>query len=176
MQKMRDDHKKLTKDRQILGLAAELARLNDMSVRELQERFSELFGFPARSSHKSYLRKRLAFRIQELSISGLSEKARLRIEELATEPLPAARSKQKTSPGKKGQPRDGRLPPPGSVLHRRYKGEMHKAKVLMDGFEYQGKHYRSLSRVAREITGIQWNGYTFFGLKGSGVRRLESGD
>ncbi len=163
MQKVIDDNETKDSGRQILGLAAELARLDDLSVRELQERFSELFGFPARSSHKSYLRKRLAFRIQELSIHGLSEKARLRIDELAMEPLPVAGNKPKPSPEKKdNQPRDVRLPPPGSVLHRRYKGEMHKVKVLMDGFEYQGKHYRSLSRVAREITGIQWNGYLFF--------------
>lgn len=162
MQKIKGDHKTITTDRQILGLAAELSRLNDMSVSQLQERFSELFGFPARSSHKSYLRKRLAFRIQELSIRGLSEKARLRIEELAAEPFPAAQKKPKSPPGKKGRPRDSRLPPSGSVLCRSYKEEVHEVKVLMDGFEYQGKHYRTLSKVAREITGVQWNGYLFF--------------
>lgn len=175
MQKIKGDHKTITTDRQILGLAAELARLDDMSVSQLQERFSELFGFPARSNHKSYLRKRLAFRIQELSIRSFSEKARLRIEELAAESFPAAPRKPKNPPGKKGRPRDVRLPPPGSVLHRSYKGKVHEVKVLTDGLEYEGKHYRTLSKVAREITGVQWNGYTFFGLKESGVRRLETG-
>ncbi len=162
MQKIKGDHKTITPDRQILSLAADLARLNDMSVRELQERFSELFGFPARSSHKTYLRKRLAFRIQELSIRGLSEKAKLRIEELATEPFPVVQKRSKSSPGKTFRPRDARLPPPGSILRRIYKDKVYEVQVLDDGFGYKGKHYRTLSKVAREITGIQWNGFLFF--------------
>ena len=162
MQKITSKNKKLQTDRGILGLAAELARLNALGVHDLQERFLEIFGFPAKSSHKAYLRKRLAFRIQEHSLGGLSEQARLRIGELPTEPFPKPRRPRPSTPGKKDKPRDLRLPPPRSVLVRNYQDKVHEVKVLSDGFEYEGKHYRTLSKVAREITGMQWNGYLFF--------------
>lgn len=162
MQKMTVGNHKFNPDREILGLAAELARLKDLGVHEMQERFRELFGFQARSTHQAYLRKRLAFRIQELSLSGLSENARLRMEELATAPFPEPRRPKPPSPGKKDKPRDLRLPPPGSIFTRNYQDKVHEVKVLLDGFEYGGKHYRTLSKVAREITGMQWNGYLFF--------------
>jgi hypothetical protein len=155
-------NRRLQPDRDILGLAAELARLNSMGVHELRERFHEVFGFPAKSSHRAYLRKKLAFRTQEISLKGLSEEARFRIKELATETFPEPRRAKTPSPGKKDKPRDVRLPPLGSVLVRNYQDKIHEVKVLGDGFEYEGKHYRSLSKVARAITGMQWNGYIFF--------------
>ena len=61
--------------------------------------------------------------------------------------------------------RDPRLPEPGSVLTRNYQGNDHDVTVLDDGFEYQGERYRSLSKIAREITHTNWNGYLFFGLQ-----------
>lgn len=65
---------------------------------------------------------------------------------------------------KEPKPRDPRLPEPGTVLEKTYKGETYQVKVLDDGFEYNGTHFRSLSRVACEITGQIWNGYLFMGL------------
>jgi len=55
-------------------------------------------------------------------------------------------------------------PPPGSVLTREYKGRTVRVRVLDDGFEYEGQPYRSLTAVARAITGSHWNGRAFFGL------------
>lgn len=165
MQKIAINNRILQPDREnreILGLASELARLNAMGVHELQERFHEFFGFPAKSNNKAYLQKRLAFRIQEHSLGGLSEQARLRIGELPTEPFPEPRRPKTVSSRKKEKPRDLRLPPPGSVLSRNYQDRVREVKVLGDGFEYEGKHYRTLSKVARAITGVQWNGYLFF--------------
>jgi hypothetical protein len=57
---------------------------------------------------------------------------------------------------------DDRLPPPGTVITRRYKGEVLQVKVLPHGFEYKGEVYGSLSAVARAITGSHCNGYLFF--------------
>ena len=60
--------------------------------------------------------------------------------------------------------RDPRLPAPGKALVREFDGKKHTVKVHADGFEYRGKTYRSLSAVAKVISGCIWNGYGFFGL------------
>ena len=59
---------------------------------------------------------------------------------------------------------DPRLPPPGTYLEREYKGRRVIAKVLVDGFEFDGQIYRSLSAIAHEATGTKWNGFLFFNL------------
>jgi hypothetical protein len=59
---------------------------------------------------------------------------------------------------------DSRLPPPGSYLEREYKGRRLIVKVLVDGFEFNSQFYRSLSAIAREVTGTKWNGFTFFNI------------
>ncbi len=61
--------------------------------------------------------------------------------------------------------RDPRLPAPGSVLSRRYQGAECRVTVLEKGFEYRGERYRSLSKIAREITGTNWNGFLFFAVQ-----------
>jgi hypothetical protein len=67
-------------------------------------------------------------------------------------------------------PRDPRLPSPGTILKRVHDGVEHQVKVLADGFEYRGEQYRSLSKVARTITGTPWNGFLFFFGRASGAR------
>ena len=59
---------------------------------------------------------------------------------------------------------DPRLPPPGTYLEREYKGRRIIVKVLVDGFEFDGENYRSLSAIAHEVTGTKWNGFLFFNL------------
>jgi hypothetical protein len=59
---------------------------------------------------------------------------------------------------------DTRLPPPGSVLRRVWKGTEHEVTVLPSGFEYRGATYKSLSAVAAAISGSHWNGFGFFNL------------
>ena len=61
--------------------------------------------------------------------------------------------------------RDPRLPPADTVLERVYQGQIVRVTVLASGFEYQGKHYPSLSAIAYRVTGTRWNGFHFFGLK-----------
>jgi hypothetical protein len=70
---------------------------------------------------------------------------------------------------------DGRLPMPGAVIARRYKGQDIEVRVLPDGFEFEGEVYRTLSAVAKKVTGTHWNGYHFFrlGTKGNGNGRQE---
>jgi hypothetical protein len=154
--------------------AAELAALADLPVSGLARKYEELFGTPCRTRNKKYLLKRLAFKIQELAEGGLSARALARIEELQ-ESLPPlgpgatpAASRRKPEPTAAEPERDPRLPAPGTVLTRRHGKTEHRVTVLDKGFEYKGKPYRSLSKIAREITGTSWNGFLFFlGRKGS---------
>jgi len=154
------------------GIAEQLAALDSMSMTDLVEKYREVFGVPTRTRNKPYLRKKVAWRIQELAEGGLSPRALAKIEELA--PLAPVRWRTPLNQAQEAmallalpQPkvRDPRLPPPGSVVVREFRGVEHRAKVLEDGFEYQGQRYDSLSPIARLISGTRWNGYLFFGLQ-----------
>lgn len=160
----------------VRGIEVELAALPLLTVGELRERFVEVFGEPTNSRHKEYLVKRIAWRIQANAYGGLSERALARAKELANEAdlRIMAPKKPKASPGTttkvvplKG---DNRIPPPGSVISRRYKDQMLLVTVLADGFEYQGEKYTSLSAIAKVVTGQHWNGLVFFGL-GKGAKK-----
>lgn len=149
----------------------QLACLEGMTVGELAEKFREVFGSPTRTRNKAYLRKKIAWRIQELAEGGLSERALARIEELA--PLAPVRWRPALPDLGQGHPRqadsatvrDPRLPAPGSILVRVYKGVEHKVTVLADGFQYDGNRYRTLSELAKLITRTAWNGFLFFHLQ-----------
>ncbi len=160
------------------SITRELAALDAMRVGELAEKYRELFGAPTRTRNKEYLRKRIAWRIQERAEGGLSPRALERIEQLA----PEAPARWREPVGRKGSAgddlipftkpgRDPRLPPAGTVLKRVHDGVEHQVRVLDDGFEYRGERYRSLSKIASTITGTHWNGLLFFFGRGSGARR-----
>ena len=138
--------------------------LQQMTVRELQAKHAELFGLPTRSKHKQQLFKRIAWRVQELHWGGLSDRTQRRLDAIANDLdarfLPPR--KPKVVPIPRRPRRDGLVP--GTVLEREYHGVVHRVTVLNEGIEYEGRQYRSLSAVARAITGTQWNGRRFFGL------------
>lgn len=161
----------------------QLAALDDMNVPALAERYLELYGEPTRSRNKDYLRKRLKWRIQELAEGGLSQGALARIHQLgdqmperwrmrqsqglvdaAAAPVPVA-APQVTQAV---EPRDPRVPPAGTVLRRVFDGNTYEVMVCLEGFEYAGRQYKSLSAIATEIAGTRWNGFLFFGLKKRG--------
>ncbi len=151
------------------SITAQIAALQEMSVNELRVKYRELFeGKEPNSSNRGFLWRRIAYRIQELKFSGLSGPAKARLEALKTELDPinkvAKRStNQSKSPGKNNG-RDSRLPLPGTVVRRKYKGSIVEVKVLSDGFEYDGRPFKTLTAVAKEVTGCHWNGYLFFDL------------
>ncbi len=150
--------------RAVASITAQLAALDSMTVAELAVKWAELFSQPTRSRNKAYLRKRLAWRIQELAEGGLSERARARIEELAADAPVRWRKRKKPADIKRVLRRDPRLPEPGTVITRVYKATEHRVTVQHDGFQYGDQRYRSLSKIARQITGTHWNGFLFFGL------------
>lgn len=149
-------------------VAEELVLLNRLSVPQLRARLTELTGHEARSRNRIYLRKRVAWHLQAAEYGGLSEAALAKIEELipkALEYYEARARRLLRPPANDGPFRDPRLPAVGTVLHRAFGGVEHEVTVLEKGVEYRGKIYRSLSGVAREISGSTWNGYAFFGCR-----------
>jgi hypothetical protein len=152
--------------------ASALRDLDTMSVGDLRERFRTLTGVPTQSRNRDWLRKRCAWRIQEIASGGLSPRALAQIELLA--PRAPQRWLPAPPPGAVPLPprgRDPRIPPPGGTLTRVYADRRHTVTVLDDGFEYDGKIYRSLSTVAKRITGTGWNGLLFFDLVKRGKER-----
>ena len=154
-----------------MKIGREVAAMRRMTVAELREKYAAVFGEDTRCRHKDYLIRRIAWRMQASTEGGLSERARRRARELAagsdvrlTAPrsVAAAGGRAKVSAIRISQ--DGRLPMPGAIITRRYKGQAIEVRVLPEGFEHEGDVYRTLSAVAKAVTGTHWNGYHFFRL------------
>lgn len=151
------------------NIAKEIAALGRLTVKELRAKYVEVFGEATRSCNKDWLRKRIAWRIQANASGDLSERARRRADELANDAdlrttAPKDNQVAITTTASVAFDHDARLPMPGAVLRRPYKGREVVVRVLPRGFEYEGEVYRTLSAVARAVTGTHWNGYHFFNL------------
>jgi len=148
------------------SIVAQIAALKQMTVGQLREVYAEKFGEASNSRNKQWLFKRIAWRIQELAEGGLSERAKKRALELANDAdLRLRPPKGHVVPIAPAKPkRDPRLPAVGTELKRAFNGKAHTVRVDEDGFTYKGKPYKSLSAIAKQITGTQWNGFLFFGL------------
>ena len=157
-----------------VNIGKEVAALQRMTVRELRIRYAEVFDDETRAGNKPWLVKRIAWRLQSLAEGDLSERARQRAAELANDAdvrLSPPKVKPVTgSPAKRTKATalvvkgDHRLPPPGTIITREYKSETLQIKVLPKGFDFEGEVYKSLSAVAKAITGQHCNGYHFFRL------------
>ncbi len=162
--------------------------LSRMTVGELRERYIDVFGEETRSYHKDFLRKRIAWRIQAMAEGDLSERAKRRAEEIANDADLRVRTprdpvkpglmevRERSVTGRLDQLRDRRLPLPGTLLAREFRGRDIVVKVLDKGFEYDGRRFKSLSAIAQEATGSKWNGFLFFGLAESKEPRKQNGD
>jgi hypothetical protein len=157
-----------------LNVGKEVAALQRMTVKELRSKYAEVFGDETRTGNKTWLVKRIAWRLQAVAEGDLSERARQRADELAND-ADLRMSPPKSKPVAPTPPErtttttirvtgDDRLPLPGTIITREYKGQTLQVRVLPNGFEYEGEVYRSLSAVAKTITGSHCNGYLFFRL------------
>lgn len=138
----------------------QVAALPGLPVAELKRMWRELFGSePPIAYDKRFMVKRLAYRLQELAYGGLSQQTVERLKRLAQdENLIGAVAAD--TPAR---------PVVGTRLIREWKGVDHCVTVLPEGYEYLGQPFRSLSAVARTITGTRWNGWAFFGMRGQGA-------
>ena len=138
-------------------ILARLAALKAMSVNELKTEWQAMFDAPAPNNSRTFLESRLAYRIQELTYGGPDKQTRRLLDLLADE--------VEGTLTRKAQIADPRNPVVGTKLIREWDGTAHTVTVLKDGFDWGGQRYKSLSAVARAITGTRWNGYRFFGLR-----------
>ena len=145
----------LEKTEKKISIAAEVARLAKMTVPQLRARYAELFGEPARSHHREFLARQIAWRLQVEAEGGLPEETRqlalaiareaplrMRIEGAAARGAAVA---DRTATTRLATHLDVRLPMPGSLLMKEHRGQTHVVKVLDNGFDYDGRRYRSLS-------------------------------
>lgn len=153
------------------SILSKIMALKNANLTELRAKYAELYeGQKAPADNKTYLWRRIAYRLQEIEYGGLSEQAQAKLTSLIQEYDPV--NNKSFRPGNasiRGNQtmkimRDRRLPIPGSTITKDYKGVQINVKVLEKGFEYRGNKYASLSTIAKEITGAHWNGYAFFNL------------
>ena len=138
-------------------ILARLAALKAMSVNELKAEWQALYDAPAPNNSRNFLEGRLAYRIQELIYGGPDKQTRRLLDLLADE--------VEGTLTRKAQIADPRNPVVGTKLIREWDGVAHTVTVLREGFDWDGRRFKSLSAVARAITGTRWNGYRFFGLR-----------
>lgn len=157
-----------------LNVAKELAALQKLSVGDLRGRYTELFQETTQARNRPWLIKRIIWRMQSLEQGGLSERALQRARELAatsdlrvTAPTRHRISEGATTRTIECPVAPSRTPLPGMLITRRYKGQLIQVRVLADGFEYLGERYRSLSAIAKQITGSHCSGNRFFQLTSS---------
>jgi hypothetical protein len=136
---------------------AQIAALKATPIKALKQKWRDLFETEPPLYNRRFLEHRLAYRIQELAYGGLKPETLKRLRELAEE-LDGGDRRRRRQRG------TGR-PISGTRLIREYQGIEHCVTVRDNDFEYQGRPYKSLSAIARAITGTRWNGLLFFGLK-----------
>jgi hypothetical protein len=169
-----DSHREETKtvDNAVL---TEIENLRRASLAGLRTKFKEVFQEETHSRHREHLFRRIAWRLQALAEGDLSERASRRAHEIARDAdlriiAPAdfftvSGESVQTTPGDRNRRQsDSRLPLPGALLTRNWKGRTPRVEVLKNGFRYEDRHYYSLSAIAVAITGTRWSGLAFFGL------------
>ena len=142
---------------------ARLVALKTTPTPQLKEQWRQLFEGEPPAFNRRYLESRLAYRIQELAYGGLKPETVRRLEKLGEE-MDGGRVDVRKRPAND-------RPISGTRLIRDYQGVEHCVTVRDNDFEYQGRPYKSLSAIARAITGTQWNGVVFFGLRSSGRKQ-----
>jgi hypothetical protein len=140
---------RLTREQAVARLLAQLPAMNH---RQLQQYWRELIGRePSPGMRRNHMILILAYRAQEKAFGALKESTVRLLRELAL--------------GAPGQAQPAYRPKTGTRYVREHGGKLHEVTVLDDGFEYEGENYRSLSEIAKAITGTKWSGPAFFGLK-----------
>lgn len=130
--------------------------LNGLSSEELRDKFVELYGFSTVVVNTEYLLRRCAYRLQELQFGGLSQEAEDFLENMASEDPLANFTPDKPKKFTSNK---------GTKIVRNWNGKNYEV-IVQDSksYEYDGKLYKSLTAIAKEITGTHWNGRRFFGV------------
>ena len=157
------------------AVLVEIEKLRRASLQALREKHREVFGEETPCRHRQHLFRRIAWRVQALAEGDLSERARLRASQIARDAdlrmvapqgfFSAGGRSIDPAPGDRDRrQQDSRLPLPGTMLSRQWKGQTILVEVLAEGFRFENRHYPSLSAIAVAVTGTRWNGLAFFRL------------
>jgi hypothetical protein len=139
-----------------VALETEIGRLPNLSLFELRNRWKALFGHPApKSLRRNFLARAVAYQMQVEVYGGLSVATKRRLREIAN----AVRT------GDANAMLGSSRVKPGTQMIRQWQDTTHTVTALAGGFEWNGRTYKSLSAVANAITGTNWNGFSFFGIK-----------
>jgi hypothetical protein len=131
-----------------------------MAYPALKEKWRSLYGTEPPAYKREHMVRRLAYRIQELAYGGLPDETKAELARIAEED---ERQRQGARSDRR-KPKDTR-PLAGTRLVREWNGQRHEVTAIEGGFEYNGRKYRSLSAIAKAITGAHWSGPQFFGLR-----------
>lgn len=148
-------------DRKDATVLRQIAGLKRMPMPQLQEMWRTLNGTEPPTCRADMMVRRLAYRIQELAYGGLSDTAKARMRDVLTEQGLNELGCEKSGKAR----RKPNMPVLGTRLIREWQGQRYEVVVVRDGLEWQGRKYRSLTAVAKAITGTHWNGHAFFGLR-----------
>ena len=146
-----------TSDKTPQAIIAKIAALPDLPMNDIKALWKSLFGTDNPTHNRQFLERRIAYRLQEIEFRkvdrALMDRNKRRIQQL----IESGKNKKSD--------RDLQLAA-GTILTREYQGKEFRVMVSVDGqYDYEGRPYRSLSRIAKEITGTAWSGPVFFGLK-----------
>ncbi len=147
----------------------QVTELSGMAYSTLKDRWRSLYGTDPPAYKREHMIRRLAYRIQELAYGGLSDAAKEQLAQIA-----GADNFGDQATRKKRRKVKSTQPLPGTRLIREWRGVQHEVTAVTGGFEYQGRPYRSLSAVAKAITGSHWSGPQFFGLRTAKKTEVES--
>ena len=133
-----------------------LSRLPTLEIGELRQQWRGLYKTQAPPNlSRELLVRAVAYRMQELALGGLRPEPRRQLLRIAQQFKETGKATIRARPELK----------PGTRLMREWQGRTYDVLVLDDGFSWQNTRYRSLSALARKITGTAWSGPLFFGLK-----------
>ncbi|MBT62937.1 MAG: hypothetical protein CML13_06960 [Puniceicoccaceae bacterium] len=150
--------------------------LSVLGMPELRARFAEHFGYTSQTRKKSSLVKKILWAVQRDAYGDISDQARKKALSIADDRDVKERFPKITSIKNSDTTSSVTLPYkpdmnliPGTLLQRHYQGKDIRVLVLEKGFEWDGRYFKSLSAIAREVSGTQWNGKLFFNLKKKGA-------
>ena len=156
------------------AILREIETLRRASMADLRKKYEQVFQEATRCKHREHLFRRIAWRLQALAEGDLSERARARAHHIAQDGdlrinaprdfFKVSGERVQTTGDQNRRQQDRRLPLPGALLTRKWKGRTVLVEVLAKGFRHENQHYSSLSAIATAITGTRWNGLAFFGL------------
>ena len=151
-----------------MSVLKQIADLRNLSHEELRALWHTLCGGEPPASNRRFIMKRLTYRIQEIAYGGLSGEAHVKMDAVLKRHGYDENGMPAAGCGRGERRKD--MPVIGSKLVREWNGRRCEVTTLRDGFEFEGRKYRSLSAIAKAVTGTHWNGRAFFGLAGRNAR------